>query len=211
MNFGAGEVRVLNPSKDIAKEIVLDVLIRHRDAIKQARTGERPYLEKENEKISDNEKRLNQVRALSLIIGSQREMITIARPIIYNNSQKQWKKRYPEEKKRALHPFDTYKCDYNDLLLWLDFLKECMNEIELASRTRTTDDDFLFEIINILGEKELVLTKNFHDMLEDLESSYEQIYLKMIRHKIVSQGLEEDDDMTYKEKEQEAIRRILEA
>ena len=48
-------------------------------------------------------------------------------------------------------------------------------------------------------------------MLDELENSYEQIYLLMLTNKIVSAGVEEDDEMTYKEKEQEAIRRAVEA
>jgi hypothetical protein len=42
-----------------------------------------------------------------------------------------------------------------------------------------------------------------------LESSYEQIYLLMLTNKIVSAGIEEDEEMTYKEKEQEAVRRMV--
>ena len=55
------------------------------------------------------------------------------------------------------------------------------------------------------------LTKNFYEMLEDLEASYEQIYLLMLTNKIVSAGIEDDEEMTYKEKEEEAIRRVVEA
>jgi len=55
------------------------------------------------------------------------------------------------------------------------------------------------------------LTPNFYEMLEDLEASYEQIYLLMLTNKIVSAGIEEDEELSYKEKEQEAIRRLVEA
>lgn len=207
MAYEQGEAKVINPQKEIAKEIVLDVVMRHRDAIKQARTGERPNID--IAQITDEQKKFNQVKALVLIISAQREMITISRPIIFNNCEKQWKKRYPEEEKRKLFPFEDYKCDYKEILTWLEFLKECMHTIEIADRTRNKDDDFIKEIINHLGEKEYILTNNFYEMLDDLEGSYEQIYLRMIRHKIVSSGVEEDDDMSYKEKEKEAISRIV--
>ena len=61
------------------------------------------------------------------------------------------------------------------------------------------------------GEEVNELTKNFYDMMDDLETSYEQIYLLMLTNKIVSAGIEEDEEMTYKEKEAEAIRRVVEA
>jgi hypothetical protein len=48
-------------------------------------------------------------------------------------------------------------------------------------------------------------------MLDDLEQSYEQIYLLMLTNKIVSSGIEEDEELSYKEKEEEAIKRVVEA
>ena len=48
-------------------------------------------------------------------------------------------------------------------------------------------------------------------MLDDLESSYEQIYLIMLTNKIVSAGIEEDEELSYKEKEAEMIKRVVEA
>jgi len=48
-------------------------------------------------------------------------------------------------------------------------------------------------------------------MLDDLEESYEQIYLLMLTNKIVSAGIEEDEELSYKEKEEEAIKRVVEA
>jgi hypothetical protein len=210
LNFEQGEAKLMNPQREIAKEVTLEVITRHRDSMKQARTGERPN--EDFSKLTHEQVRINQVRALSLIIASQREMITISRPIIFNNCEKEWKKRYNDEKKRKEHPFKDYKCDYSDLMNnWLEFLKMCMNSIEIADRTKKIEDDFCKKVINSLGEEEILLTSNFWDMLEDLEESYEQIYLKMLRHKIVSSGVEEDDDMTYKEREQEAIKRISES
>jgi hypothetical protein len=210
LNFEQGEAKLINPQREIAKEVTLDVIIRHRDAMKQARTGER--VNEDFTKLTHEQVRINQVRALSLIIAAQREMITISRPIIFNNCEKQWKKRYSDENKRKEHPFKDYKCDYQDLMdNWLRFLKMCMQAIEVADRTKKIEDDFCKKVVNILGEEELILTDNFWSMIEDLEESYEQIYLKMLRHKIVSSGVEEDDDMTYKEREQEAIKRISEA
>jgi hypothetical protein len=209
MVYEAGEIKTFNPQKEVSYEIVLESLIRHRDAVKQARTGEKIGIDMN--KITDDERRLNQVQALSLIISAQREMITISRPIVFFNSSKDWEKSYPKEESRLQHPFDKYKCHYNDLMEWLDFLKNCLRAIEQADISKTTEDDFLVQRTISTGERIKELTNNFWEMLEDLESSYEKIYLIMLINKIVSSGIEEDDDLTYKQKEEEAIRRVVEA
>lgn len=209
MVYEAGEIKTFNPQKEVSYEIVLESLIRHRDAVKQARTGEKIGIDMN--KITDDERRLNQVQALSLIISAQREMITISRPIVFFNSSKDWEKSYPKEESRLQHPFDKYKCHYNDLMEWLDFLKNCLRAIEKADISKTTEDDFLVQRTIATGERIKELTNNFWEMLEDLESSYEKIYLIMLINKIVSSGIEEDDDLTYKQKEEEAIRRVVDA
>ena len=204
-----GYLRTFNPSKEISKEVVLEVIIRHRDALKQARTGE--LVDVPFEKLSDNQRKRNRVRALNLIISAQREMINISRPIIYFSSSKAWNKKYPEEEQRQEHKFEDEANDYNKLIEWKAFLKFCENAIIQADKTSSLEDDFILTKISQNGEEEEELTQNFYDMLDELENSYEQIYLLMLTNKIVSAGVEEDDEMTYKEKEQEAIRRAVEA
>jgi len=210
MGYEPGELKVFNPNKEISKEITLEILIRHRDALKQARTGELPNISMEQ--IKDNDRKLNQARALNLIIAAQREMITISRPIIFYTSMQKWKKKYKEGDEQGAHPFDKEENDYNTLISWLNFLRSCEKEILYAEKTKTIDDDFLVTKVRGNSAEEFKeLTKNFYEMLEDLESSYEKIYLIMLTNKIVSAGIEEDEELTYKEKEQEAIKRIVEA
>lgn len=48
-------------------------------------------------------------------------------------------------------------------------------------------------------------------MINGLEDLYEKIYLIMLKHKIVSSGIEQDEIKTYKETEDEAIKRVVEA
>lgn len=210
MAYEPGEIKVFNPNKEISKEITLEILIRHRDALKQARTGEIVGIPLDS--IKDNDRKINQVRALNLILSAQREMITISRPIIFFTSTQKWKKKNKEETGQKANPFSEEKNDYNTLMNWLEFLRQCENAILRAEKTKGVDDDFLIIRQNSgTGEDFNELTNNFRDMLEDLESSYEQIYLIMLTNKIVSAGIEEDEEMTYKEKEEEAIRRVVEA
>lgn len=208
MAYETGDLKVFNPQKEVSREITLEVLVRHRDALKQARTGEVLGIDKE--KISDNERRFNQVKALNLIISAQREMITISRPIIFFRSQNSWKKNYKTEQEQKEHPFDKFICDYNSLLEHLEFLKFCSSMIIQADRTEDKKDDFLMSRQTEDGEI-FELTENFYDMLDELETTYEKIYLLMLTNKIVSAGIEEDEELTYKEQENEAIRRVVEA
>lgn len=202
------DLKVFNPNKEISIEITLEILIRHRDALKQARTGELRGVS--IDKLSDNERKLNQVKALSLIISSQREMITASRPIIYFRSTKKWERQNRDLEEDKKTPFEKDENDYNKMLEWLDFLKKCEEDLLKAEKTRRLDDDFLVKKSTSEGEV-YELTNNFREMLEDLEHSYEQIYLLMLINKIVSAGIEEDEEMTYKELEQEAIKRVVEA
>lgn len=206
--YEPGDLKVFNPNKEISREIILEVLIRHRDALKQARTGEIVGIPMD--KIEDNQRKINQVRGLNLIISAQREMVTISRPIIFFKSMQKWKKDYKTEKKEEIPPFEKEDNDYNNLMDWLNFLKDCEDAIIKAERTKRLDDDFLWVKQTNDGDIN-ELTTNFYEMVDDLESSYEQIYLLMLTNKIVSAGIEEDEEMTYKEKEKEAIRRIVEA
>ena len=208
MAFEGGDVKIFNPSKEISKEITLEILIRHRDALKQARTGELSGVSVEE--LKDNQRRVNQVRALNLIISAQREMITASRPILFHKSMKRWEKECKLQKEEKNILFEEHDNDYNKIIKWLNFLKHCEKSIYNAEKTKSREDDFM--IMKQSNEGEIYeLTENFRDMLDDLEHSYEQIYLLMLTNKIVSAGIEDDEDMTYKEKEEEAIRRVVEA
>jgi len=208
--YEPGDIKVFNPNKEISKEITLEILIRHRDALKQARTGE--LVGVPMEKIKDNDRKMNQARALSLVIAAQREMITASRPIVYFGSLQKWKKKNRKEEDMTKNPFTEEDNDYNKIIRWKEFLRHCEQAIIVADKTKSLADDFILEKVdNNSGDTKMELTKNFYEMLEDLESSYEQIYLLMLTNKIVSAGIEEDDEMSYKEKEAEAIRRVVEA
>lgn len=71
--YEPGDLKVFNPNKEISREIILEVLIRHRDALKQARTGEIVGIPMD--KIEDNQRKINQVRGLNLIISAQRKWL----------------------------------------------------------------------------------------------------------------------------------------
>jgi len=201
------DIRVFNPSKEISREITLEILIRHRDAMKQARTGDMTGTEEQ----PTNTRRINQVKALNLIIAAQREMVTVSRPIIYFRSMQKWKKSQRNVKEGKEVKFEDHGNDYNDMIGLLDILKACEKDIIEADRTKMLEDDFILEKTDSQGETKFELTNNFFDMLDELETSYEKIYLSMLINKIVSAGIEEDEELSYKEKEEEFLNRVVNA
>jgi len=48
-------------------------------------------------------------------------------------------------------------------------------------------------------------------MFKELEESFETIYGLLLKHKIVSNGLDEDEERTNRELEEEMIKRVVEA
>ncbi len=134
MSFDSGDLKVFNPSREISKEITLEILIRHRDALKQARTGELKDIPVE--KLKDNDRKMNQVRGLNLVLAAQREMITASRSILFFRSTKKWEKKYKEEEEREKNTFKEHDNDYNKMLEWLEFLKICEKAIIEAQKTK---------------------------------------------------------------------------
>lgn len=201
-----GEMTVFNPAKDIAKEITLQILIKHRDAMTQAREG----AVFGSEQLSEKEKKLNKVKGLFKIISAQREMINISRPIVRFNCFNNWKRKYQSDEEKEENPFEKEDNDYNKLLELKAILSEAEQDIIEAEKTPSQKDDYLVEKITSNGKK-FELTRKYFEMIDGLEDLYESIDFIMLKYKIISSGIEEDEIKTYKEKEQEAIRRIVEA
>jgi len=203
-----GEIQTYNASQGIAKERDLQLILWHTQSMRQARTGEIPG--KLLEEIQDNDRKLNQVRALNLVISAQRELITISRSQIKFRSIMQWKRKYKEDQEQIDHPFDKFDCDYNKIIYLKEQLEACEQDIIAAEESPSLQDDFLMKKQKTDGEF-FELTKNFYDMLRVLEDSYEDIHLLMLVNKIISAGIEENEELTYKEKEEEMKKRVLEA
>lgn len=208
MNTGLGEAIVFNPDKDIARDITLDVIVRHRDSMYQAREG---YINEQDLKIlNDRDLKLNRVRGLYKVIAAQRGMISISRPVVRHNCYIKWNKKYTNEEDQTANPFEDQKNDYSELIELAEFLTFAELDLSRAETTRSKDDDYLHEKITNEGAI-YVLTQKYYDLINDLEDTYEKIYLIMLRNKIVTAGIGEDEVKTYREQEEEAIRRVAEA
>jgi len=206
MERDSGEIRVFNPDKDVAREVTLNILIRHRDATQQAREGVVPG----QPEPDDTLRKFNKVKGLYKMISAQREMINISRPIVKHNCYIKWKKKNQTDEDKQKNPFEEEENDYKKLM----FIKELLREAELdmvhAEQTSSTKDDYLVERTTQNG-RVYSLTEKYFEMLNGLEDTYETIDLIMLQHKIISAGIDEDEVRTYKELEKEAIDRIVNA
>lgn len=202
-----GEIRVFNPDKDIAREVTLNILVRHRNATQQAREGIIPGV-LENQSISDKIRKINKVKGLYKMISAQREMINISRPIVKHNCFIKWKKKNPTDEEKEKNPFDDEENDYKKLILLKEILKEAELDMVNAEQTPSSKDDYLVEKQSQEGMV-FVLTDKYFEMINGLEDTYEKIDLIMLRHKIISAGIDEDEVKSYREQEQEAINRII--
>jgi len=106
--------------------------------MKQARTGDRIGVEEQ----PTNARKMNQVRALNLIISAQREMITVSRPIIYLGVCRSGR-NHRNLLRMKLQLLWEHKNDYNDMLYLLSILKACELDIIEAERTKMIEDDFV--------------------------------------------------------------------
>lgn len=209
-----GELKTMQSGKEIDLNTTLPAFIDFRDALRQAKTG---IITNSIKEFTDNEKRLNQVRGLSLLISAQETLITLSRSQIEYRSMQKWMKKnkdLEEDKKEQFVekdiPVENMKYDYSKLLFWNDFLINCRQAILDADKTQRKEDDFmLMEIIN--GEEVARLTENFWEMLKDLQISFSEIHLLMMVNKVISSGVEQDEELTYKEQEALFIERVREA
>ena len=201
-----GEVNTFNPAKDWAREGTLNFLIRHRDASNMARDG---YLYGQIEP-SGEEKPFNKVKGLSKMISVQREMILHSLSTVKIRCLSFWQKKNQTEEDQQKNPFEKEDNDYFKLLFIKKILLEAELDIAEAAKTRRKEIDYVVDY-NADGKIKHKLTNKYFEMLEGLEGTYEEINLIMLKHKIISAGIEEDEVKTYKEQEQEAIRRIVEA
>ncbi len=155
---------------------------------------------------------MNQVRALGLIISAQKDLITTARPIINTNCLNNWEKKNKTVEEKTAKPYEEEDNDYKYIINLKDFLEYCRGVIRDAETTKTKEDDFLIERnVNNDNEKRLELTSNFWEMLNELEDTYEKIYMLLTKHRIVSSGDEADEELSYKEQEARFIERFREA
>lgn len=214
MAYESGDLKTMQSGKEIDLNTTLPAMIDFRDALRQAKTGQ---IRGEEKEYTDNQKKLNQIRGLSLLVSAQETLITLSRSQIEYRSYQKWGKKNKDSSEEEKEPFfeegippEQMKYDYGKLMYWNRFLQECRQSIINAEKTKRIDDDFLI-VENVNGENVFRLTDNFWDMLEDLQESFSAIHLLMLINKVISSGVEEDEEITYKEQEKLFIERVLDA
>lgn len=205
----AGHIQVYNPDKQLSEQVTLKNILTHDIAMRLSRTGI-PDLPSEKP-LSPNQRMKNRFKGLNEIISAQQCIITNIKAIVKNNSEVQWRKKNKEEKQKLENPFKDEDNDYNELVAILIFLDDCEQVIIKARKTKIHEDDFIVQRQDHVGNMVVELTKNFFDMMKELESSYEEVYSAMLRNKIVSSGFTVDEELDDRMKEEEAMRRIRES
>lgn len=209
MAENTGEIHVYNPDKQLSEQVTLKNIVTHDAAMRLARTGV-PDLPSEKP-LSPNQRMKLRFKGLNEIISSQQCMVTNIKAIVKNNSEVQWRKKNKEDKDKLENKFEDEDNDYNELVAILRFLDICEQNIIEARKTKMPDDDFIISRQDHTGDNVLELTKNFFEMMKELEESYEEIYSIMLRNKIVSSGFTVDEELEDKAKEEEAMRRIVDS
>lgn len=202
----SGEINIYNPAKEIARESTLQTIINHRDAMSQARDG--IVIGKEDPGLA--QRQFNKIKGLKKMIAAQLDMITISRPSVLNDCMIKWDRKNKGNEEESEEQFEDEDNNYNTLIYLKELLNEANRDIISADISKTKDDDYLIEQQGHDGVK-FVLTNKYFEMINGLEDTFEKIYLIMLKHKIVSSGIDQDEVKTYKEQEEEAIRRIVEA
>jgi len=204
-----GDLKTFNAAKEIAHFRDLQLIMNYVKATHQARTGTTPL--KTHYEMGDQEKKYNRVNGLILMIHSQRELIQLSRFRVKRKSLMEWEKTYKEKEEQKGHPFDKENNDYNKLIYLQEKLIAAEKDVLEAERTKKLDDDFNLKKVDHNGNENLELTPNFYEMLEILEDIYEDLEGIMYVNEIISAGLIEDEELSYKEQEQAFIERVKDA
>lgn len=207
-NSGAGDLKTFNAAKEIAHFRDLQLIMNYVNATHQARTGSIPG--KTHHEMTDQEKKLNRVRGLMAMIHAQRELIQLSRYRVKRKSYVKWSKLHKTTEEQEGHPLELEDNDYTKLKRLQELLIACEKDILEADITPSVKDDFIVKKDMTDGEQ-WDLTENFYEMLEALEDNYEELEGIMYENEIISAGLVEDEELTYKEQEQAFIDRVKEA
>ncbi len=202
-------VSVWNPDKQLSEQVTLKNIVAHDKAMDLARRGI-PELPSDKP-LSFNDRISLRFKGLNDIIPAQQNIITNNRAVIKTNSVDKWSKKYKDDEEKVNNPFNDDDNDYNEIMAIANFLDDCEQKIIKARKTKSFEDDFVWDKQDHNGENTLELTSHFFNMIKELETSYESIYEILISNKIVSSGISTDEESTDKEIEEEQHRRIVES
>lgn len=169
------EVKSFDLQAELGSQLIVDVLLKHRDIYRQASSGIVPEwnLDLNNRVMISGKdydfpiysKAIHQEKALQLLISNQLELICLIRPILKLSKSKNHK----EIMKISKH---------------LKLFRSCIFK---ATQTKRLEDDFIKVFIDNHGTNNRVeLTQNFYDMMEELEDTYEKIYEIIGEDEIIS-------------------------
>jgi len=207
MTEGFGNVNVYNPDKQISEQITLANIVKHNHAMSLAMDG----IPRDTEEIpkSPNERVSNMFKGIQEMISTQSTIIFAAAGVVETNNRNEWTSRNKSKEEEDIVSFDDIDNNFNELNAIIIFLEKWEQEIIDAKRTKKLDDDFIWERQGHDGELILELSPNFFKMRKKLCESYRVIHGILLREKILSNGVANDEDVKEVEKEEEMKKRIL--
>jgi len=213
MNFdksnSADNINIYNVDKKIS-ELTFENIDKHDKAMFLCRTGQ--PVNPEDRPKNQNQKVENQYEGLKAVISCQQHLLSgNCLAVVETNCRLQWNKQNKTPEEKAASPFSEEENDYNELECIYEQLNLFREEIEKAERTKSFEDDFMWEKTDHEGEKVLQLSPNFIRMQNELRETFREIYNIFIRHGIVTNKAEEDEEKTNRELEEEMIKRVVEA
>ena len=203
-----GEIKNFNSSKQVTEfqdqRLVKELL----DSFFIARRGYKPTEGMDD--VSHNKRVENRVKGLYLVTQALRDLIMRGRGEIESDEYKKWNVRNKTKKPEERIPFEKDENDFNRLEHQRERIKACQMDIKEAEKTPSPEDDFM--IIKHTGEGEIYeTTSNYDEMVDELEDSWREIERILKAHSILSQGMVEDEMLSFEELADEAKRRFIDS
>ena len=181
------QIRIPTPGERLS-DLLINSLESYQTCMRRCRGIELP------DDLNYNEAMLFRVDYLKKVISIQEEIVTHGRAFVYRLCLTDWTKKHTTNEEKKMNPFDKDSNDYNNLMMIRNFLKSCMLKIEQSEVTKRVDDDFVI-LMNPNGTplESYRLTKNFFNMISELEDCYEEIFGILLNNGILIPVIEQTE------------------
>jgi|AntAceMinimDraft_18_1070375.scaffolds.fasta_scaffold12402_2 hypothetical protein len=209
-NSSNDNIDIYNVDKRIS-DLTYENIDKHDKAMLLCRTGQ--PANPEDRPRNHNQKLENQYEGLKATISHQQHLLSgNCSSVIRTNCKNKWNKKFKTQEERDRNPFEKEDNDFNELEAVYKMLNGMDEKILTAEKTSTYDDDFIWrKRMNHEGDNVFELSPNFKIMQNELRDTFRAIYDIFIENGIVTNNNEEDDEITYKQKEELFLERFKEA
>jgi len=164
-----------NLESEVSKTVGLSIYLDTNEAMKLAQNGDQTI-----DSLSDKER--TKVRGLNELIKVFQRKIDYMYSPIKEKKHSEWKRKFRRDEDKEDNPFDEWA---EDILLLEEIdktLGKYQQEIDLARRTVTEDDDFVTASEDEHQNKKYYVNKKYYATLEDLRTIGRELESIMIRN-----------------------------